>query len=265
MAPSAAVQRRNVPPATGSAQAVSAGKRSDEATTATRQHQRISAAALVWLALTCVPTLLGMLLHDPAGRPKSEVLTELDRVFRHYGTLLPLAPFALRFGAYVSLPVQLQDAAGVRQPGAELLLHLLVLMARWLVYILHIMGQKLHVWQAVFGEGQSHLFADHVLLGIAVQASFAVEMAAAGHMWRTVSAARRASKPAQQCSKTRGLLACASALGFCCSMLVSVDTLVTARYFHDAREVLSAVLLGLLLFGALAGMSLHDWTGLAWK
>lgn len=207
--------------------------------------------------------MVGTLLHDEEGRPKADLLAQLDRVFRHYGTLLPLVPFALRSGAYIGLPPQVQEASGVRQPGAELALHFLVLMGRWLVYVLHIMGQRLRVWQAFFGAGQSHLFADHVLLGVAVQASFAVELASAGHMWHAMRGNKTAKAAGRGSFGTAALLACGAAAGLCCSVLVSVDTFVTARYFHDAREVVSAVILGLLLFGALAGMCLHDWTGVA--
>jgi hypothetical protein len=140
----------------------------------------------------------------------------------------------------------------------ELLFHAFVQAVRFLVYVLHVMGQVLNVWQTVLGPHEHHVLADHVFLGVAVQAGLAVELAAIA--WYGAHVLHGRGWQSRSKGPALGFLAAALLSVWLLQLLVGVDMFCTGRFFHPAREVWTAVALGLPMFGGFAYMNLQAWS-----
>jgi hypothetical protein len=216
----------------------------------------ISIAALCLMGLSCLPAIAATLSYEADQRPQSGTLHIIDKAFRGFGSLFPAVPWFLRCGAYLAFPAVLQSDSVTRHPAKEVVLHVFMQTVRLLVYVLHLMGQVLGVWQVAFGPHGHHLFADHVFLGVAVQASLAVELAAACHFLHQAAQASRAGQGRVRCP-AMALLCAAAVSALALQAVVATETYTTGRFFHPPREILAAVGLGAPLFGVFVALNLH--------
>lgn len=224
----------------------------------------ISAAfALLLVAMTLLPVLASASF-DGSRRPQHGLLQGFDVAFRAAGALMPLIPWALRAVTYSLLPVPLQELPAICHPMPELLLFLVTQTVRFGFHIMHVSGQYAHCWYSKDGACDPHaphLFADHVLLGVAVQALAAVELAAALHTGHRLLVQRkfdgRDVPGAALVALVAAAFAAAALLG-----LTTGETINTALFFHPQREIVSAVALGAPLFVAPAMAYLYAWSSL---
>jgi hypothetical protein len=216
----------------------------------------ITVGTFTALLLSFLPPFVATFHYTDGHRPALLSLAVFDKVFRGYGALLPLVPFSLRYLAYMLFPKPLQELSVTRHPVKDLILHVLTQLARGLLHLVHVLGQMTHLWHFATGDHSNHLFADHVLLGTAVQASLVMEVASACHFMHGL---RVSGQRTGEAKSSRSMVLLSTSL--CCSWLLFVLTGAemynTGRYFHPPREVCVALGIGLHLFLAPAAVVLY--------
>lgn len=184
------------------------------------------------LILSLIPVCVGIYEFEELQKPSNLPLARFDALFRKAGSLLPFIPLTLR------CLVQIQ----VKHPGQAkaplffrclqgVILHVAILAVRLALYRLHVLGQ---------GQGivAGDLLADHCVLGVAVQAALAFEIAAALLMIATTRGAVMAASVYTVCAASAWMLL----------VLVSFDMRDTTKYFHHSEESLLGVALGVAVF-----------------
>ena len=218
---------------------------------------------LLLAAMTLLP-VQGSQHYDPSKRPQLGLFQAFDTVFRAAGALLPIVPWILRAVGHSRLPVRVQELPAICHPMPELLLLLATQAIRVCFHFVHTSGQRVHCALSRKGACDPHaphVFADHVLLGVAVQAFAAVELAAALHTGHRLLVQRKfASREVPTAALVPVVAAAFSAAALLA--LTTGETINTALYFHPQREIVAALALGAPLFVAPAVGYLYSWSNL---
>jgi hypothetical protein len=200
--------------------------------------------------------------YDPSARPSNRMSRIFDVVFQSTGSLLAMIPWFLRSVAYESLTDALQSLQAIWHPMPELFLQLLIQSLRFVVFAFHVSGQHFHCWFFVNGActHKRHLLADHVFLGVAVQACLAVEIAASAQTLHRLLVQHKFKGTVPKVSFVLygAALITASAL----LALTTGEAIDTARFFHPPREIVAAVAVGAPLFFMPAIAYLYSWSEL---
>lgn len=184
-------------------------------------------------------------------KPDASFLTAFDTAFRRCGALLPFLPVAVRAMALKAVPspgppqsslLASSLKAAVVYGGIQLI--------RYFIFASHLAGTRSGYWCPADSTSHAcHTMSDHLLLGLAVQASLACEGAAAFMQLRWCQRYTEFQSDFQA-ALVMGLFWTSFSLACVLTALIGGDMFVTARFFHPPYETVVAMLLGSVLFFA---------------
>jgi hypothetical protein len=200
---------------------------------------------IIVLLISLVPPILGARAYT-GERPSGTLLLQpFDIVFRAIGTAFPFIPMGFRVGAS-GLSTQSADTFGVSNL-TMFQLHACGQLLRMFLYSLHRTGESMGIWLKLMSNKRDHVMADHVLLGVAVLASLAVELALS--MYNALNL--MGPKGNVTTGRAKALYCSALASSIFLVVLTSGDMYNTGRYFHEPFETAAALAFGFVfVFGA---------------
>lgn len=209
-------------------------------------HNSVLLSRAAFLALFCylawfLLILSGMLVYEGTPvRIKSRQLPLywFDVVFRTTGSMLLFGLWAVRACAAHFLPRHFDLRVNlVWVPAAIYAGQALI---RGIIYQLHVAGytHALQQWVHADPSHPPHVMSDHILLAAAVHGGLACEALMPLLNWWHIAATGRGGTFLRVYCAVAGSLAA----------LVSAECYFTARYFHPPGEIMSAAVLGFVLF-----------------